>query len=85
MIVGAAKLNARAALASTGSLPENVNDAMKVSFLLSFLEAVPELAGKLPDPHSGDRKFEDVVKDACSSHALAGAASLFLWCHHRRH
>ena len=59
-----AKLRARAALASTGSPPENVNDAVKSSVLLSFLESVPELAGKLTDPHSGERKFEDVVRDA---------------------
>ena len=69
-IVGAAKLSARAALASTGSLPENVNYAVKSSFLLSFLESVPELAGKLPDPHSGERKFEDVVKDAQQASVL---------------
>ena len=36
----------------------------EVRRLSSFLESVPELAGKLPDPHSGDRKFEDVVKDS---------------------
>ena len=46
------------------SLPENVTYAVKSSFLLSFLESVPELAGKLADPHSGERKFEDVVKQA---------------------
>jgi S1-C subfamily serine protease len=37
----AAKLNARAALNATGSLPENVNYAVKSSLLLSFLESVP--------------------------------------------
>lgn len=68
--VVSAKLSARAALAATGSLPKNVNYAVKSSFLLSFLESVPELAGKLPDPHSGDRKFEDVVKDAQQASAL---------------
>lgn len=36
----------------------------KSSFLLYFLESVPELIDKLPEPHSGDQKFEDVVKDA---------------------
>ena len=68
--VVSAKLSARAALAATGSLPENVNYAVKSSFLLSFLESVPELAGKLPDPHSGERKFEDVVKDAQQASVL---------------
>lgn len=49
---------------------EDSNDAVKSSFLLSFLESVPELAGKLPDPHSGERKFEDVVKDAQQASVL---------------
>ena len=40
----AAKLDASAALAATGSLPENVNYAVKSSLLLSFLESVPEVA-----------------------------------------
>ena len=64
------KLSAKSALATTGSLPENVNDAVKSSFLLSFLESVPELVGKLPDPHRGARKFEDVVKAAQQASVL---------------
>ena len=35
-----AKLSARAALATSGALPENVNYAVKSSFLLGFLESV---------------------------------------------
>jgi hypothetical protein len=31
----------------TGSLPQNVNYALKDSFLLGFLEGLPELAGML--------------------------------------
>jgi len=37
-----AKLDASTALAMSGSLPENVNYAVKSSLLLSFLESVPE-------------------------------------------
>lgn len=59
-----AKLNASAALAATGAVPENVNYAVKSSFLLSFLESVPEVSAKLKSPSTGDRKFEDVVKVA---------------------
>ena len=40
--VVSAKLNARAALLSSGALPENVNYAVKSSFLLSFLELLAE-------------------------------------------
>jgi hypothetical protein len=60
----AAKLNAVAALDATGALPENVNYAVKSSFLLSFLESVPDVASKLKEPNLKEEKFEDVVKSA---------------------
>ena len=60
----AAKLDASAALAATGSLPENVNYAVKSSLLLSFLESVPDVAAKLKEPNAKDEKFSDVVKSA---------------------
>jgi S1-C subfamily serine protease len=59
-----AKLDASAALAMSGSLPENVNYAVKSSFLLSFLESAPDVSAKLKEPIIVDRKFEDVVKSA---------------------
>jgi S1-C subfamily serine protease len=62
--VVSAKLNASAALAASGALPENVNYAVKSSLLLSFLESVPEVSAKLKAPVTADRKFEDVVKSA---------------------
>jgi S1-C subfamily serine protease len=62
--VVSAKLDAAAALATSGSLPENVNYAVKSSFLLSFLESVPEVSAKLKDPNTKELKFEDVVKQA---------------------
>ena len=45
-------------------MPENVNYAIKSSFLLSFLESVPEVAAKLKEPNTKEQKFEDVVKAA---------------------
>ena len=60
----AAKLDASAALAATGSLPENVNYAVKSSLLLSFLESVPDVAAKLKEPNTKDESFEEVVKSA---------------------
>ena len=57
-------MDAAAALAATGSLPENVNYAVKSSLLLSFLESVPDVSAKLKEPITVDRKFEDVVKSA---------------------
>ena len=57
-----AKLSQKAALATSGALAENVNYAVKSSYLLSFLESVPEVAAKLKEAHTKERKFEDVVK-----------------------
>jgi len=62
--VVSAKLDAATALASSGALPENVNYAVKSSFLLSFLESVSAVSAKLKEPITADRKFEDVVKSA---------------------
>jgi S1-C subfamily serine protease len=62
--VVAAKLSALAALKSSGALPENVNYAVKSSFLLSFLESVPEVSARLKEPNTKERKFEEVVKAA---------------------
>jgi S1-C subfamily serine protease len=65
-----AKLSAKAALESSGALPENVNYAVKSSFLLSFLESVPDVSAKLKEPTTADREFEDVVKSAQSAAVL---------------
>jgi S1-C subfamily serine protease len=59
-----AKLDAGAALAASGALPENVNYAVKSSLLLSFLESAPDVDAKLKAPNTVDEKFEDVVKSA---------------------
>ena len=59
-----AKLSARAALDATGSLPENVNYAVKSSLLLSFLESVPEVSAKLKEANTKEIKFEEVVEKA---------------------
>jgi TPR repeat protein len=59
-----AKLSAKAALLASGQLPENVNYAVKSSFLLGFLESVPDVAAKLKEPNAHDTKFEDMVEQA---------------------
>ena len=53
--VVSAKLNAAAALASSGALPENVNYAVKSSYLLSFLESVPDVSAKLKTRTEGNQ------------------------------
>ena len=65
-----AKLDASTALAMSGSLPENVNYAVKSSLLLSFLESVPEVSAKLKAPNTADEKFEEVVKSAQAAAVL---------------
>lgn len=55
----------------TGTLPQNVNYAVKSSLLLSLVESVPGLQAKLKPPHAAkDRKSEDVVKEAQAATAL---------------
>ena len=58
------KLSASATLKAGGSLPENVNYAVKSSYLLSFLESVPDVASKLKEVQTKEKKFEEVVKEA---------------------
>jgi len=57
--VVSAKLNAWAALSTSGSLPENVNYAVKSSFLLGFLESVPAVSAKLKEPGTKELRFEN--------------------------
>ena len=59
--VVSAKLDAATALALSGALPENVNYAVKSSFLLGFLESVPDTASEMKEPNSSDEPFENVV------------------------
>jgi hypothetical protein len=68
--VVSAKLNASAALAASGAIPENVNYAVKSSLLLSFLESVPEISAKLRVPISAERKLDDVVQSAQAAAVL---------------
>ncbi len=65
-----AKLSAQAAFAVSGSLPENVNYAIKSSFLLGFLESVPAVADKLKEPNAKDLKPEEVAEEAKEAAAL---------------
>jgi hypothetical protein len=65
-----AKLDAGAALAASGALPENVNYAVKSSLLLSFLKSVPAVSANFKAPVTADRKFEDVVKSAQDASVL---------------
>jgi S1-C subfamily serine protease len=66
-----AKLADIATLKSTGSLPQNVNYALKSSALSMLLESLPEISSKLKEPYPPkDRKFGDVVKETEGATAL---------------
>jgi hypothetical protein len=66
--VTSAGLNAAKTLNITGSLPQNVNYAVKSSFLMPFLKSMPELPAKLVTARQGsERPFEDVVAEAQSA------------------
>ena len=67
-VVGA-KLSVRAALAISGSLPENVNYAVKSFYASSLLESVPKASARLKEPNKKERKFEDVVKEVLAATA----------------
>lgn len=60
--VVSAKLNASVAFLSSGALPENVNYGIKSSYLLSFLESIPEVSAKLKESETKERKFDVVVR-----------------------
>ena len=57
-----AKLSAAAALKATGELPENVNYAVKSSFLLGFLESIPEVTANLKDPNTSNMQSAELVE-----------------------
>ena len=55
-------LDARAALKITGALSQNVNYAIKGTYALAFLDALPEVSRKLTDPKKNSKKsFEKIV------------------------
>ncbi len=68
--VVSAKLSATAALEATGSLPENVNYAVKSSYVLGLLESLPQLAEKLKKPGTQEIKFQDEVQSIEQSTVL---------------
>ena len=65
-----AKLDVTTMLQNSGSLPENVNYAVKSSLLIELLKTVPDAFSKLHKESSSDRKFEDVVTVLKNSSAL---------------
>jgi TPR repeat protein len=61
--VVSAQLSQKAALESSGTLAQSVNYAVKSSYLLGFLEAVPEASEGMPDAKTHEQRFEAMVDD----------------------
>lgn len=62
-VVGVIKAQIRGdvALQTSGSLPQNINYAVKAVYALSLLDSLPEVAGNLPAPARSPRLFEDAA------------------------
>lgn len=60
-----------ATLKITGSLPQNVNYALKSSFITAFLETLPDVSPKLKSPRPNKaRPLADIADEAKSSVTL---------------
>jgi len=57
-----AKLSDVPALLITGSIPQNVNYALKSSFVLPLIESIPDLSKKIADPNSVKDKSQAIEK-----------------------
>jgi hypothetical protein len=53
-------------LDATGNSPKNVDCAVKSSFLLSFLESIPDALAKFKRTITVDQKFDNVVQSSQS-------------------
>lgn len=51
-------------------MPENVNYAVKSTFLLGFLESAPKVADKLKKENTRTRKFDEVIQSVEGVSAL---------------
>ncbi len=56
------KLGVGAAIAASGALPENVNYAVKSSFLTALLESLPAVSAKLAEPSTKVRPQEEITR-----------------------
>jgi S1-C subfamily serine protease len=67
----AAQVYDKATCNTNGAAAQNVNYAIKSSYVLSLLESLPEVANKLKEPSSAkEHKFEDLVKEALEAAAV---------------
>lgn len=65
-----ATLNPLITLKAAGSIPQNVNYAVKISYAQLLLDTVPDLRNQLPPPATIKRDSAEVVSNACKSTVL---------------
>jgi S1-C subfamily serine protease len=65
-----AQLSALKMIATSGSIPQNVNYAVKISYAQLLLDSIPEIAGKLPKPHKDKGEAARIIDETQKATAL---------------
>jgi S1-C subfamily serine protease len=65
-----AQLSALKMIHASGSIPQNVNYAVKISYAQLLLDSIPELAPKLPKPHKEKAEPTKIIDDTQRATAL---------------
>jgi S1-C subfamily serine protease len=58
-----AQLSALKMIAASGSIPQNVNYAVKISYAQLLLDSIPEIAAKLPKPHKDKSESAKIIDE----------------------
>jgi len=58
-----AQLSALKMIATSGSIPQNVNYAVKISYAQLLLDSIPEVAAKLPKPHKDKGEAAKIIDE----------------------
>ncbi len=68
--VTTAQLSALAMMKSAGSIPQNVNYALKISYAQLLIDTVPSLVSKLPKAQGDKTDMSKIIKDTQKATAL---------------
>jgi S1-C subfamily serine protease len=58
-----AQLSALKMIAASGSIPQNVNYAVKISYAQLLLDSIPDIAAKLPKPHKDKGEAAKIIDE----------------------
>jgi S1-C subfamily serine protease len=65
-----AQLSALKMIATSGSIPQNVNYAVKISYAQLLLDSIPEIAAKLPKAHKDRGETSRIIDETQKAAAL---------------